>query len=200
MRLLFGTTSKGKWSEASQALPSLEVLFPRDLGLEGEPIEDGATFAENARIKVHWYASASGERLVLAEDAGLVVDALGGAPGVYSSRYGQDDASRNLRLLEELEKVPAEKRTATFVSLFALWVGPATTLLWEARTTGFILDAPKGEGGFGYDPLFFHTGLGKSFAQASIPEKASVSHRGKNLDSLKRWLKGWRHPTRPYRP
>lgn len=163
-----------------------------------EAPEDGATFAENARAKALWYAARTGA-LCLADDSGLVVDALDGAPGVYSARYAGvhgDDAANNARLLRELEGVPAERRTARFRCAIAL--AEAGEIRFEAagETEGRILDALHGTGGFGYDPLFFSSDLQCSFAEATAAEKDRVGHRGRALAQLRAFLGGEGAPGR----
>lgn len=176
------------------------ILAP--LGLAVEPVdafaqapevaETGATFAENAALKSESVCRALG-RPALADDSGLCVDALDGAPGVYSARFagdGADDGANNARLLETLRGVPAEARTARFVCVIAL-SGPGwETEHFRGTVEGVILEAPRGAAGFGYDPLFFCPALGKTFAEANAEEKHAVSHRGKALAALRRRLAG----------
>jgi len=188
---------------------ALGVLPVRLVGLAEfgqipEAAETARTFAENARGKALYYAKATG-RWCLAEDSGLVVDALGGAPGVRSARFaagrgraGADraaiDAANNERLLTELADVPDEKRTARFVCHLAL--GDSRRILIETagEVEGRILRAPRGENGFGYDPLFFLPGLGRTAAELSADQKNRISHRGKAVrrfaELLGRFLAG----------
>lgn len=152
--------------------------------------EDGETFAENAAKKAEAFAYAN--RLpALADDSGLCVDALGGEPGVFSSRFAGEhasDAENNSRLLKEMAAV--ENRSAHFIcTLHLAFPDEWPSIVAEGRVDGVIPDAPDGEQGFGYDPLFYSTELKKSFAQATAEEKASVSHRGRALHSLAEQLK-----------
>jgi len=153
-------------------------------------IEDGATFADNARKKADAFAAANGLP-ALADDSGLCVDALGGAPGVFSSRYAGEnatDSDNNARLLDELKG--AKARSAHFVcALHLAFPDARPPLSAEGHTDGVILESPDGDAGFGYDPLFFSIDLGKSFASASPEEKASVSHRGRALRRFAEKLK-----------
>jgi XTP/dITP diphosphohydrolase len=163
------------WSIKIQPLPDL-----RDIPA---PEETGFTFEENASLKALYYCGFTTE-LVLADDSGLEVDALGGAPGVYSARYagpGATDEDNNNALLRALKN--SAIRTARFVCVIAL--ARRGRLLLTARGTveGVILSAPRGNGGFGYDPLFFYPPLGRSFAELSPDEKLAISHRGKALRS-----------------
>ncbi len=159
-----------------------------------EPEETGATFEENALIKAlaaHEYTGLP----CLADDSGLAVDALEGAPGVYSARFAGEnanDAANNALLLEKLSGLPEKQRTARFVSVIALALPEREPLLFRGECEGFILDEPRGEGGFGYDPVFFSRDLGKSFAEASGAEKNRISHRGRALAGLMEALPGTR--------
>jgi XTP/dITP diphosphohydrolase len=151
-------------------------------------VEDGATFEENAVIKArHYGRHASG--LLFADDSGLVVDALGGAPGVYSARFSGEhanDASNNRLLLERMRGV--ENRAARFVCVVALVEGEAVRGLYRGEVEGVILDSPRGTGGFGYDPLFYYAPFGCTFGEASEEQKFLVSHRGKALLAMLRSL------------
>ncbi|MCL1905965.1 MAG: RdgB/HAM1 family non-canonical purine NTP pyrophosphatase [Clostridiales bacterium] len=149
------------------------------------PKEDGATFAKNARIKALAAAAMSGHA-VLADDSGLTVAALGGAPGIYSARYagaGHDDAANNAKLLKELEGVPHKDRKAAFCCAIALALPCGSIWQTEAQTEGIILTAPRGSGGFGYDPLFYLPAYGCSMAELSPQEKNRVSHRALALEN-----------------
>ncbi len=154
-------------------------------------VEDGQTFEENARKKaLHYSQHADG--LVFADDSGISIDALGGAPGVYSARFadpGASDAENNAKLLAELRGFPVADRRAHYVCVIALAERGRLLAVVEGRADGTILEAPRGKGGFGYDPLFFYPPLDKTFAELTPEEKFSVSHRGeafrKVLDFLK---------------
>lgn len=148
--------------------------------------EDGTTFAENAQKKADTIVRLYGMP-TLADDSGLEVDALGGRPGVYSARYAGEEASdemNNEKLLRELADVPAEHRTARFVCVLALAIPGRKTLLFRGECEGRILRDPRGDGGFGYDPLFYLPHLGKSMAELTLDEKNQISHRAKAMKKL----------------
>ena len=189
--MVLASRNPGKLREIRLALGAMPVRLVglAEFGQIPEAAETGRTFAENARGKALYYAKATG-RWCLAEDSGLVVDALGGAPGVLSARFaagrgraGADrdaiDAANNERLLAELADVPDEKRTARFICHLAL--GDSRRILIETagEVEGRILRAPRGENGFGYDPLFFLPELGRTTAELSADQKNRISHRGK---------------------
>jgi XTP/dITP diphosphohydrolase len=183
MRLWCATGNPGKLREfrmAAQHAPVEIELLPlfRDLPA---CVEDGATFEENAILKArHYGRHASG--LLFADDSGLEVDALGGAPGVYSARFSgphATDAANNRLLLERLQGV--ENRTARFVCVIALVEGDAVRGIYRGTVEGRILEEPQGNEGFGYDPLFFYPPFGCTFGEASDEQKFSASHRGKAL-------------------
>ncbi len=154
------------------------------------PEETGATYAENALVKARTAAEQTGA-LALGDDSGLEVDALGGAPGLYSARFGGpglDDRGRLELLLERLRAVPPPRRTARFRCVIAL-AGPSRAAkVVEGVAEGVIAEAPRGSGGFGYDPIFFYPPLGRTFAELSDGEKAAVSHRGLALEAARRLL------------
>ncbi len=154
------------------------------------PEETGATYSENALVKARTAAALTGA-LALGDDSGLEVDALGGAPGLYSARFGgpgRDDRGRLQLLLERLRGVPPARRTARFRCVIAL-AGPAgVEKVVEGVAEGVIAEAPRGSGGFGYDPVFFYPPLGRTFAELSDAEKARVSHRGLALEAARRLL------------
>ena len=191
MKLLVATTNPGKFKEVSaflQDLP-LQIVPLTDLLDPPRVIEDGFTFEENAVKKAHALAEFSG-LLTLADDSGLEVDALNGAPGIYSARYAGadcDDNKNNQKLLKELQSVSDEKRTARFVCTLAL-CSPASrrTPDWTVCEVceGRIAFALQGKHGFGYDPLFFYPPMGKTFGEIERETKAMVSHRGKALKRL----------------
>jgi len=189
-KLLVATRNSGKVSEFSRMLSGLsfEVVGLNDLGIDLEVEETGSTFEENAVIKARAYAKASGE-LTLADDSGLVVDALNGEPGVLSARYGGeglDDDGRVQLVLDKMEHLPGWERTARFVAVLAL-VGsdvPNGLVTSEGVVEGAICHERLGENGFGYDPVFWLVGLTKTTAQLSGEEKDAVSHRGAALRGL----------------
>lgn len=168
----------------SQVLPDAEVLSLDDVGMTGEIEETGTTFEENALIKAG--AAASSGYIGVGDDSGLTVDALGGEPGVYSARYaernnyagGHDDEANNRLLLEKLEGVPAERRGGAFVCVIGCVFPDGRSFTVRGEVRGRILTGYRGDGGFGYDPLFFYEPFGKTLAEASPEEKNSVSHRG----------------------
>jgi XTP/dITP diphosphohydrolase len=192
MELLLATQNKGKLHEMKvllQGLP-IEVVSPADLGIHESPEETGSTFRENALLKARHYARVTG-RLAVGDDSGLSVDALGGAPGLYSSRFGgegRSDADRNALLLEKLAAVPREQRTARFTCAVAVVEGGQTLLEVEETVEGLIADAPSGPHGFGYDPLFFYPPFGHTFGVVGHEMKDRVSHRGKAFAKLRAFL------------
>lgn len=163
--------------------------MPADLGLQADVPETGDTFRHNALQKLAGWRAHFPAGPLLVEDAGLEVDALNGRPGVRSARYGPTPMAANARLLQEM--AGQQNRTARYVSVLALGLDTSSTLLWRATCEGSILHEPTGAGGFGYDPVFFHSGLGKSMAEATMDEKATVSHRGKALARLAAWWRLW---------
>lgn len=186
MKLLIASNNRGKVREIRDILAGKfdEILSLADAGLDIDVVEDGTTFFENALKKAKEVCEASG-LWSLADDSGLCVEALGGAPGVYSARFagahGDDEANINL-LLEKLRG--KEDRRAKFVSSVVLYRpdGSYLSALGEAR--GIILEARVGKGGFGYDPVFYSEDLGKSFGEATAEEKNGVSHRFRALTAL----------------
>jgi XTP/dITP diphosphohydrolase len=199
MRVLLASTNRHKLVELADALASsgIALVDPRTLPALPEVVEDAPDFAGNARKKALSAARASG-LWALADDSGLEVEALGGAPGVHSARYsgpGATDASNNRLLLERLAGVPAERRAARFVCVLCL-ARPDGTIAAEARgeARGRILDAPRGTGGFGYDPLLVfeepgQPGSGSSYAELTPAQKNEVSHRGRAIRELQRVLR-----------
>jgi XTP/dITP diphosphohydrolase len=192
-RIFIGTGNPGKQREYRELLAGLdlELISPQDLDpVPPEPDEDGATFAENAAHKARVYAAASGLRTV-ADDSGLEVDALRGAPGLRSRRFFGDDVSaeeRNLRLLALLEDVDA--RGARFVCVTALASPDGRVELFDGEVRGEIALAPRGEHGFGYDPLFIIAGDGRTMAELPADEKHQISHRGLAVAQLRAFLAG----------
>ncbi len=163
-----------------EALPGIAEIHP--------PEETGAAFEENASLKAGYYSGFTSE-LVFADDSGLEVDALGGAPGVYSARYAgpnATDAANNDLLLQGLESV--EDRNARFVCVIAVARAGRVLKTFRAAVEGEILRQPRGSGGFGYDPLFFCPAFGRTLAEAAPDEKFSVSHRGQALRAMIAWL------------
>jgi XTP/dITP diphosphohydrolase len=193
-RLLLATSNMGKAQEMRDLLDPLgiEILTPSDLGLRLEVEEAGATFAENATSKAEAFSAASGLAAV-ADDSGLVVDALGGWPGVHSARFGGpglDDADRVHRLLEAMRDVPRHQRAARFVSAIALSRPGKPTILFEGTVEGSVATEPRGSGGFGYDPVFLYSATGQTLAEMGHDAKSEVSHRGKAMRKLVDHLQG----------
>lgn len=184
MRLVVASGNKNKLREIAEIFTDFEVVSQKEMGFDEDVEETGKTFAENALIKARAASKALG-MVALADDSGICVDALGGAPGVYSARYcghhGSDKENRDL-LLKNLEGV--ENRSAYFMSAIALVYPDGRELLAEGRTNGVILTEEMGEGGFGYDCIFFSDDLQKSFGVASAEEKNAVSHRFRALQAL----------------
>jgi len=195
IKLLVATTNPGKFAEVKDFLRQLplEVLSLSDFATSPKIIEDGATFEENALKKARALAEYSGY-LTLADDSGLEVDALNGAPGIYSARYcGEEgnDKKNNEKLMHELREISEEKRTGRFVCALALCAPKSHGMKeWTVRDSceGRISFELKGENGFGYDPLFFYPSLGKTFGEIDRAIKATVSHRGKALKKLAEML------------
>ncbi len=160
-------------------------------------IEDGSTFEENARKKAEAYSLAAPGELVLADDSGLAVDALTGAPGVHSARYAADDPravgsntddeANNVKLVRELRNIPEEKRTARFICVLAVARDGKVLHFFRGTAEGVMLDKPRGQHGFGYDPLFYFPEIKKTFAELTAEEKAKYSHRGAAFREFLRW-------------
>lgn len=184
-RLVVATGNAHKLREIAEIFTDFEVISQKQAGFDEEVEENGSTFAENALIKARAAATALG-CIALADDSGLCVNALGGAPGIYSARYcgrhGDDKANRKL-LLKNLEQ--ATDRSAYFMSAVALVDPSGKELVAEGRTYGKILKEEQGNGGFGYDPIFESDDLKKSFGLATAEEKNDVSHRFRALQALR---------------
>lgn len=180
-RLLLATTSAGKQRELQALLGDLPLTLvtPADLGITLVPEETGTTFAENAALKAHAYHAAAGIP-TLAEDSGLEVEALGGAPGVYSARWEglPDGAEKNGLLLRRLADVPEAQRGARYVCHMVLLDRQGAEHHAEGECRGRIAGAPAGSGGFGYDPVFYVPPLGQTMAELPPAEKDRISHRG----------------------
>lgn len=190
--LLLASQNPGKLQEMRLLVEGLpfRVVGPREIGIEDAPDETGTTFLENATIKALAYARRSG-LLTVADDSGISVDALGGEPGLYSSRFGGEGASdldRNRLLLAKLAGVPPERRGARFNCAVA--VARADEVLFQAEESvhGRIADEMRGGNGFGYDPLFFYEPFGRTFGEVARAEKDRVSHRGKAFARLRVFL------------
>lgn len=200
MVICAASNNAGKLKELRRILERMghEVKSLRDLGIDLDPEETGTTFAENARIKAEAFCQASGLPTV-ADDSGLCVDALNGAPGVYSARYAGhhgDDAANNAKLLHEMQDVPADKRAARFVSAVCFLLPDGRELLVEGECPGTVAFTETGTNGFGYDPLFVPDRVGlpdgttaentarRSYAELADAEKDAISHRGRAMEKL----------------
>ena len=161
-----------------------EILSLSDIGFTDDIIEDGETFEDNALIKARTVAKLG--YIGIADDSGLCVDALGGAPGVYSARYagGHDDADNNRLILKNLKDVPAEKRSAHFVSVIACVFPDGREIVARGECPGTMLFDYRGNGGFGYDPLFLYEPMGKTFAEMNAEEKNAISHRAREMEKF----------------
>ena len=185
--LVLASGNKNKIREIGEMLPDYEVKGYKDMGLDMEIEENGSTFYENALIKARAVCEALGLP-ALADDSGLCVDALGGAPGVFSARYAGDgnDAHNNALLLKNMEGT--KNRDAKFVSALVMYFPDGRIVSATGETFGRILYECKGDNGFGYDPLFFSNDLQKSLGEASAREKNTVSHRYRALCALREKL------------
>lgn len=187
--LLVATTNRGKLDEYRTLLAGLPatIVDLEAVGLGSMDVaEDGATFHDNALIKARAYQAASG-LITLADDSGIAVDALGGAPGVYSARYAPTVAERNAKLLSAIRDVPDAQRTARFVCVVAVLTPDGLTLMAEGRVEGRIAHAPRGTHGHGYDPVFALPD-GRTLAELPMAEKNNLSHRGRALIRLRPFL------------
>ncbi len=192
-KIIFATGNEGKMREIRMILEDLgtEVLSLKEAGIALEVQEDGETFEENAVIKARAVMEET-KALVLADDSGLEIDYLNGEPGVYSARYMGEDTSyriKNQNLIERLEGVPEEKRTARFVCVIAAAFPDGRILTARGTIEGIIGYEERGEGGFGYDPIFWLPEYGCSTAELTMEKKNELSHRGKALRAIKDELK-----------
>jgi XTP/dITP diphosphohydrolase len=190
--LLLATANKGKIREYRSLLSGIpyRLITPADLGITVEVVETGQTFEENATVKATAFAGASG-RLTLADDSGLEVDALGGEPGPRSRRYAGEhasDAERIAYLLSRLGAVPESDRAACFRCVIAVAAPAGPVMLFSGECHGIIISTPRGEHGFGYDPVFYLPELGKTMAELTFEEKNRVSHRARAADKVREWL------------
>ena len=189
-RIVFATGNENKMREIRQILSDLgmEIVSMKQAGVNPDIVEDGTTFMENAVIKAKAVAALLPDDFVLADDSGLVVDALGGEPGVYSARYMGEDTSydiKNRAIIDRLEGVPKEKRTARFVCAIAAVTPSGKVLEAEGKIEGYIGYEQAGENGFGYDPIFYLYENDLSTAQIPPEEKNSISHRGNALRAIR---------------
>jgi XTP/dITP diphosphohydrolase len=200
-RVLVATSNQGKIRDliGAAAAHDIQIATLPDFAALPSVIEDGLTFEANARKKAEQYSHYSDGELVIADDSGLEVDALQGAPGVRSARYAADehnplddsansyDDANNARLLRELHDVPDEYRTGRFVCVIAVARNGHTLATFHGKAEGVILRAPHGSNGFGYDPLFFFPQIDKTFAELTASEKARYSHRGAAFRQFLEW-------------
>ncbi len=197
-RLLFATRNVGKAREIKRILSDLpyEIVFPDDIGIYEQPdetlVEDAATFSGNAHRKAEYFAQRAGTPTV-AEDSGLEVFSLGGAPGVRSRRFAlptaDQDKANNAELLRRLAGASSQRRHARYCCSVVFLGSPADLpAVFDGECSGMILEEARGDGGFGYDPLFFSDDLCKSFGEAGVAEKDAVSHRGRALRAFAEWL------------
>lgn len=192
-RIVFATGNEGKMKEIRMILSDLglPVVSMKEAGIHADIVEDGKSFEENADIKATAVQKLCGD-IVLADDSGLEIDYLGGEPGVYSARYLGEDTSyriKNQNLIDRLEGVPDEKRTARFVCVIAAVLPDGRTLTSRGTIEGIIGREERGGGGFGYDPIFFLPEYGCSTAELSMEQKNEISHRGKALREMKEKLR-----------
>ena len=205
MELILASRNQKKIKEMETILathfPGVRILSLDDVGFEGDIEENGTTYEENALIKArtaveagkHQYPAIADDRIAaIADDSGLSVDALDGAPGVYSARYAGghgDDAANNALLLKNLSHLPVSERTARFVCCIALVYPDGREMTVRGETEGIIIDEARGNGGFGYDPYFYYQPFGKTFSELTAEEKNAISHRGKAIAKLAEILK-----------
>lgn len=191
-RIIFATGNAGKLREIREIMEGtgVEVLSMKEAGISADVVEDGTTFEENALIKAKAIAAHTND-IVLADDSGLEVDYLDKAPGVYSARFMGEDTSydiKNQAIIDKLEGVPKEQRTARFVCVIAAVLPDGRTMCTRQTMEGYIGYHAEGENGFGYDPIFMLEEYGCSSAAISREEKNAISHRGKALRAMKEML------------
>jgi XTP/dITP diphosphohydrolase len=197
-RVLIATSNQGKLRDFAAGAATYGIEIVPVPGFDELPgvVEDGVTFEDNAKKKAEHYSRQVPGELVLADDSGLAVDALGGAPGVHSARYAagpeqenSSDFANNARLLREMEEVENGRRAAQFVCAIAAARDGRMRATFRGVAEGQILRQPRGTAGFGYDPLFYFPALGKTFAELTPEEKAAVSHRGAAFRKFLEWYR-----------
>jgi XTP/dITP diphosphohydrolase len=203
-RILIATSNPGKLRDfaGAAAVHGIEIAGIPNFAALPLVVEDGLTFEDNARKKAEEYSVHVPGEIVVADDSGLEVDALNGAPGVHSARYAApellnvephladantDDDANNARMLRELKNIPPERRTGRFVCVLAAARNGKTLATFRGTAEGIILDAPRGTNGFGYDPLFYFPQIRKTFAELSTEEKSKYSHRGAAFRKFLNW-------------
>ena len=199
--VVVATSNPGKIRDFAGAASASDVEIAGIPNFSSLPtvVEDGKTFEANARKKAEGYSRYVPGETVIADDSGLEVDALGGAPGVHSARYAADephaaeentdDDANNAKLIRQIKLVPPEKRAGRFVCYIAAARDGETLAVFEGSANGVILDQPRGSNGFGYDPLFYFPEIGKTFAELSAAEKAQYSHRGAAFRKFLEWAR-----------
>ena len=198
-RILIATSNAGKLLDFAGAAARFGVEIAAIPGFSSLPpvVEDGLTFEANARKKAEAYSQYVPGEIVVADDSGLEIDALNGAPGVHSARYAAekpdqaegntDDEANNARVLRELQGVPSAQRTGRFVCILGAARDGKTLATFRGTAEGIILEAPRGSNGFGYDPLFYFPQIGRTFAELSAEEKSKYSHRGAAFRRFLSW-------------
>lgn len=200
-RIYLATSNPGKVREFREAAQALAVALDPLPGMDALPpaIENGTTFEENARIKAEYYSRFSPGELILAEDSGLAVEALNGAPGVHSARYAavlrsgavsdqnSNDQANNSALIAQLERLGGNKHPGKYVCVIAVARDGTTLAIFTGEAPGQLLTVPRGTQGFGYDPLFYFPALGQTFAELSLEQKRKHSHRGKAFRKFLDW-------------
>ncbi|NBH72002.1 RdgB/HAM1 family non-canonical purine NTP pyrophosphatase [Clostridiaceae bacterium] len=192
-RIIFATGNEGKMREIRLILGDLgcEILSMKEAGADPEIVEDGNTFGENAEIKARAVWRCTGD-IVLADDSGLVVDYIGGEPGIYSARYMGEDTSyeiKNRNIIDRLKEAEGSQRSARFVCNIAAVLPDGRVVHTEATMEGEIAYEPAGKGGFGYDPILMIPEYGVTSAELTLEQKNRISHRGKALEAMKGELK-----------
>ena len=197
--ILVATSNPGKIRDLAGAASHFGITVEQIPNFSALPlvVEDGQTFEANARKKAEEYSRYVPGEVVIADDSGIEVDELGGAPGVRSARYAADephladantdDEANNAKLIREIRRVPPEKRTGRFVCWIAAARDGQTLAVFEGKAEGIIQEVPKGSNGFGYDPLFYFPQIGKTFAELTAAEKAHYSHRGEAFRKFLEW-------------
>lgn len=187
--LIIASNNKGKIQEIKEILNKykLNIMSQKEAGVEIEVDEDGSTFMENAYKKAHEIYKIKNDSIVIADDSGLMVDVLDGAPGIYSARFAGEHGNsekNNEKLLEVLNSVPFEKRKAKFVCAIVLIIDYKTVIRAQGEVYGYITEEARGKDGFGYDPLFYVPEYNKTFAEITSDEKNTISHRARALKKL----------------
>ena len=200
-KIIFATGNQGKmkeireiWGDSLLQGEEVEILSMKEAGIQTDIVEDGSSFTENAVIKAKAVAALAPDAIVMADDSGLEIDYLNKEPGIYSARYLGENTSyqiKNANLIERLSGVPEEKRTARFVCAIAAVMPDGEVLTTQGVIEGIISHEEKGTNGFGYDPIVYVPEFGRTTAQLSADEKNKVSHRGKALTEMKKYIREW---------